>query len=80
MIVLNVHLDNLYAFKNFNANFTYPKKIVGSTIEDETLPNRENFRYKKVNIFFGANASGKTTFGRILMKIFNFIEKKTSVC
>lgn len=76
MIVLNVHLDNLYAFKNFNANFTYPKKIVGSTIEDETLPNRENFRYKKVNIFFGANASGKTTFGRILMKIFNFIEKK----
>lgn len=76
MIVLDVKLDNFYAFKNFHINFTYPKKIVGSYIEDEHLPERPNFRYKKVNILFGANASGKTTFGRILMKIFNFIDKK----
>lgn len=76
MIVLDVQLDNFYAFKNFHMNLTYPKKIVGSYIKDEHLPNRPNFRYKKVNIFFGANASGKTTFGRILMKIFNFIDKK----
>ena len=75
MIVLDVHLNNFYAFKNFHLNFTYPKKIVDSSIENEHLPNRTNFRYKKVNIFFGANASGKTTFGRILMKIFNFIDK-----
>lgn len=76
MIVLNVKLNNLYAFKNFNANFTYPKKIVGSTIRDEFLPERPNFRYKKINVFLGANASGKTTFGIILRKIFNFIDKK----
>ena len=76
MIVLNVKLNNLYAFKNFNANFTYPKKIVGSTIKDEFLPERPNFRYKKINVFLGANASGKTTFGVILRKIFNFIDKK----
>ena len=76
MIVLNVKLNNLYAFKNFNANFTYPKKIVGSTIKDEFLPDRPNFRYKKINVFLGANASGKTTFGVILRKIFNFIDKK----
>ena len=76
MIVLNVCLDNLYAFKNFNANFTYPKKIVGSSIENETLKDRPNFRYKKVNVIFGANASGKTTFGVVLMNIFNFLEKK----
>lgn len=76
MIVLDVKLNNFYAFKNFHINFTYPKKIVGSYIKDEHLPDRPNFRYKKVNVFFGANASGKTTFGRILMKIFNFIERK----
>ena len=75
MIVLDAHLNNFYAFKNFHINFTYPKKIVNSSINEEHLPGRPNFRYKKVNIILGANASGKTTFGRILMKIFNFIDK-----
>lgn len=76
MVVLDVKLDNFYAFKNFHMNLTYPKKIVGSTIESEHLPERTNFRYKKVNVIFGANASGKTTFGRMIMKIFNFIHQK----
>ena len=74
MVVLDVRLDNLYAFKNFHLNFAYPKKIVGSCIKDEHLANRPNFRYKKVNIIMGANASGKTSFGRALMNIFNFID------
>ena len=76
MVILDVCLDNFYAFKNFHMNLTYPKKIVGSTIGEEHLSGRPNFRYKKVNIIMGANASGKTTFGRTLMKIFNFIDKK----
>ena len=76
MVILNVYLDNFYAFKNFRMNLTYPKKIVGSSIAEEHLAGRPNFRYKKVNIIMGANASGKTTFGRTLMKIFNFISKK----
>lgn len=75
MIVLDVRLDNFYAFNNFHMNLTYPKKIVGSSIPDEHLLGRPNFRYKKVNIIMGANAAGKTTFGRILMKIFNFMSK-----
>lgn len=76
MVVLDVHLNNFYAFKNFHMNLTYPKKIVGSCIKEEHLPNRTNFRYKKVNIIMGANSSGKTTLGQILMKVFNFIDKK----
>lgn len=76
VIVLNVRLDNFYAFKNFQMNLTYPKKIVGSYIPDEHLTNRPNFRYKKVNIIMGANASGKTTLGRTLMGIFNFLLQK----
>lgn len=76
MVVLDVKLDNFYAFRNFHMNLTYPKKIVDSYIKDEHLLDRPNFRYKKVNILFGANASGKTTFGRVLMKIFNFIDKR----
>lgn len=76
MIVLNIKLDNYCAFKDFEMNLTYPKKIVGSYIENEHLLGFPNFRYKKVNILMGANASGKTTFGKILMRIFNFIDKK----
>ena len=76
MVVLDVRLDNIFAFRNFHMNLTYPKKIVGSCIKDEHLADHPNFRYKKVNIIMGANASGKSTFGRALMKIFNFIDKK----
>ena len=75
MVVLDVRLDNFYAFKNFHMNLTYPKKIVGSSIKEEHLAERPNFRYKKVNVIMGANATGKTTFGRMLMSIFNFIDK-----
>lgn len=76
MVILDAKLNNFYAFKNFHINLTYPKKIVDSCIEEEHLQDRPNFRYKKVNVLLGANASGKTTFGRIIMKIFNFMDKK----
>lgn len=79
MIILNVDLDNFYAFKDFHLNLTYPKKIIDSYIRDEHLKDHPNFRYKKVNIIMGANASGKTTFGYMLRNIFNFISKKNPV-
>lgn len=76
MIILDLEVDNYYSFKNFHVNFTYPKKIVGSNIQDEYLIDHPNFRYKKVNIIMGANASGKTTLGYMLRNIFNFISRK----
>lgn len=76
MIVMNVQIDNFLGFREFEINMSYPKKIVGSSIENEFLSERPNFRYKKVNIIMGANATGKTSFGKMLMKIFNFIYKK----
>lgn len=76
MVVMDVKIDNLICFRNFHMNMSYPKKIVGSYIENEFLPGRKNFRYKKVNIIMGANASGKTSIGKMLMRIFNFMDKK----
>ena len=76
MIVMNLKLDNLFSFKEFEINFSYPKKIVNSTINSEFLSTKTNFRYKKLNIIMGANASGKTSIGKALMSIFNFISKK----
>lgn len=75
MIVMDVKLENIACFNDFNMNMSYPKKIVGSSVE-EHLEGFKNFRYKKINILVGMNASGKTTLGKVLMSIFNFIYKK----
>lgn len=76
MIVMNIEMDNFMSFNNFVMNLSYPKKIVNSSIENEFLTGFTNFRYKKVNILMGANATGKTSFGKMLMNIFNFMDKK----
>lgn len=76
MIVMDVRINNFYAFKNFHMNMSYPRRISDSDIQEEYLRSRPNFRYKKVNILMGANATGKTSFGYMLMKIFNFIDRK----
>ena len=61
MIIMDLKANNLLAFKDFEVYFSYPKKIVDSYIENEHLKDHPNFRYKKVNIIMGANASGKTS-------------------
>ncbi|WP_345907531.1 hypothetical protein [Sphaerochaeta sp. UBA5849] len=76
MIVMRLKLDNVFAFNDFEIMLSYPKKIVGSTIEAEFLSGRTNFRYKKLIILMGANASGKTTLGKAFMAIFNSINNK----
>ena len=75
MIILDVKLNNIYGFDDFHINFTYPKKVVGSLIENEHLDGRERFRYLKAVILMGANAAGKTSFGKALLKIFNAINE-----
>ena len=77
MIVLKLELDNLFAFKNFKINFSYARKNPNSTIPFEYLKEKPNFRFKKVNVIMGANASGKTSLGKALMDIFNFIERQS---
>ena len=76
MIVLNLEIDNLLGFEDFKINFSYPKKVENSSIKDEFLKDRPNFRYKKVNIILGANSTGKTSIGKAMMAIFNFLNKK----
>ena len=76
MAIMNLCLDNFLVFNQFELCMSYPKRIVHSSIEGEHLSGRERFRYKKVVILMGANATGKTALGRILMSIFNFIDGK----
>ena len=50
MIVLDLELREIYGFNDFHINFSYPKKIVNSIIDQEHLKGRERFRYKKAVI------------------------------
>ena len=76
MIIMRVKINNFLLFNDFDICMSYPKKIVGSGIRDEFLSGRPNFRYKKLVVLTGANATGKTALGRILMRVFNFIDRK----
>lgn len=38
MVVMDVKIDNFICFRNFHMNMSYPKKIVGSYIENEFCP------------------------------------------
>ena len=78
MIIMDIKLNNFLAFQNFSMNMSYPKRIVNSFIKDEFLSERPNFRYKKIVILMGANATGKTSLGKMLNHIFNFIARRNS--
>ena len=76
MAVLRLELDNIFCFKKFEADFTYPKKLVKTSLDSEFLKDYPNMRYKKVNILIGANSSGKTSLGIAIWKTFLFIKDK----
>ncbi len=74
MIIMDIKVDNLYAFQNFHMNMSYPKRIVNSTVAGEYLDGYSNFRYKKVNVIMGGNATGKTSLGKLLMRFANYFK------
>lgn len=75
MIIMDVKLNHIYGFDDFHMSFTYPRKLSVSLIGEEALEGRERFRYKKAVILMGANATGKTSLGRALLKIFSSIRE-----
>lgn len=75
MIILDVKLNHIYGFDDLHINFTYPKKIVGSIIENEFLEGRQRFRYKKAVVLMGANATGKTSLGKALLHIIKSVKE-----
>ena len=73
MVLMDVKLANIYGFEDFHLNLSYPRRLANSTIENEFLLARPNFKYKKAIILMGANATGKTTLGKALNCIFNYM-------
>ncbi len=73
MIFLKLKINNVYMFRDTEFDFTYPKKIKNSTIEYEFLEEFPKIHYKKVCILMGANASGKTSLGKLMCSINNYL-------
>ncbi|MCR5350802.1 MAG: AAA family ATPase [Acholeplasmatales bacterium] len=76
MAILNIKLDNVLSFFDFNVNFSFPNKLKTSIIENENLEYVPSFRYKKLNIFVGSNASGKTSLMKCIWRILLFLNRK----
>lgn len=73
MIILRVACDNLYMFKNFELDLTYNRQINHPLAKFDKLFEGSRIKVRKNLIVMGANASGKTTFGKLLCLILNFI-------
>lgn len=78
MVILNLKLKNIYCFNNFEINFSYPKKVNNNLLGNEFHEDFNSFRFKKLNIFVGGNASGKTSLIRSIWGILHFLAKKES--
>ena len=76
MVITNIYLDNVYAFKDFSMSFVYPKKIVNTPLDGECFKDYPNFRYKKLNILIGSNATGKTSLGKAIWHLCLFLKAK----
>ena len=76
MIITDITINNLYCFDDFYVDFSYPRKINSSTIDCEFLEERPNFNIKRFCVIMGSNSSWKTSFGKVLCGIENFIVKK----
>ncbi|WP_311749754.1 AAA family ATPase [Proteus terrae] len=78
MLITKIEIDNLYSFKDAKLELSYDKKPVDSGIlEDEFLYGRTKFNVKRVCVVVGANATGKTSLGKIILGIQLFFDKKT---
>ena len=79
MAILNIKLDNVLSFYDFNVNFSFPNKLKTSIIENENLEFVPSFRYKKLNIFVGSNATGKTSFVKCIWRTLLFLNRKEKI-
>lgn len=77
MIITHLYIDNLYTFLDATLDLTYPRQLTNSSIDNQCLPNRAKFLVKRVCVLSGANASGKTSLGRLLFSFQSLLAKPT---
>lgn len=75
MIFYEIRLNDIFQFKDFSLDLTYARDSKYSPIE-QAHTKYPNLKYKKFAVLLGANASGKTTLGKALCIIQNFLSGK----
>lgn len=73
MIFLSVACDNIYRFKDFSTDFTYDRRINHVLAANDELFPSSSVKVRKNVVIIGGNASGKTTFGKLLCLITNYV-------
>lgn len=79
MIFLSLKVDNLYMFQDVTLDFTYSRRVKNSLIEGEYLEEFPNVRFKRVCVIMGPNAAGKTTLGRLMCAINNYLLERRPI-
>lgn len=80
MVILNLKLNHILGFDDFEVCFSYPRKLGKSLIEKENLSSIPSFRYKKLNIFIGSNATGKTSLLKCISSFLDFLQTSEKGC
>lgn len=73
MIITSIKSDNIYMFKDFDVDFTYVRRSSHFISSNDTLFEGSHIYVRKNVIIMGGNASGKTTFGKLLCLISNYL-------
>lgn len=73
MIITSIKCDNMYMFKDFVVDFTYRRRSSHFISSNDTLFEGSHIYVRKNVIIMGGNASGKTTFGKLLCLISNYL-------
>lgn len=73
MIFTKFKIHNLFSFANAELDLTIGRRLLRSTISDENLIKYPNFKFKKVCIISGSNASGKTALSHLFCFVQNLV-------
>ncbi|MBJ9836136.1 AAA family ATPase [Citrobacter portucalensis] len=75
MAFTKIRIDNLFCFENSTLDLSFSRAPVNSTLDGEYIDGFEKFYFKKVCVISGANASGKTSLGRVMLAVQRFLSK-----
>lgn len=77
-MLVKAEIDNFYLFDNFKLDLSLSNKQMeqskGYFYLEPALRDFPNFNCKRINIITGANASGKTSFGKIFLNLDKFLK------
>lgn len=73
MVILSLYCNNIFMFRDFYLDFTYERKVNSAFPDNDSLFPESKIKVRKSMVLMGGNAAGKTTFGKLLCAVNNFI-------